>query len=198
MTSPNTNKDAAESEQNSSGGLSRRNFIAATAATGIAMGVVGQPAAAAAASPQVSTPKPENALPNGQPEMYTGTSAGAMLAQLRAAGIRTLFHTNVSGNVPFFEAIEAAGDVQVINVTHEGQGVAAAAGFAMASKGLGFFFGGHIGTGNAMSNLYNAWKDRVPLLVSSVEDRLAPRKAGMARRNGTIRSGPPKPSRTGP
>lgn len=165
MTSPNTNKDAAEPEQNSSSGLSRRDFIAATAATGIAMGVVGQPAAAAA-SPQVSTPKPENALPNGQPEMYTGTSAGAMLAQLRAAGIRTLFHTNVSGNVPFFEAIEAAGDVQVINVTHEGQGVAAAAGFAMASKGLGFFFGGHIGTGNAMSNLYNAWKDRVPLLVS--------------------------------
>src|ERR1700733_10738933 len=126
MTSPNTNKDAAESEQNSSGRLSRRDFIAATAANGIAMSVVGQPAAAAAASPQVSTPKPENALPNGQPEMYTGTSAGAMLAQLLAAGIRTLFHTNVSGNVPFFEAIEAAGDVQVINVTHEGQGVAAA------------------------------------------------------------------------
>ena len=88
-----------------------------------------------------------------------------MLAQLRAAGVRTLFHTNVSGNVPFFEAIEAAGDVQVINVTHEGHGVAAAAGYAMASKGLGFFFGGHIGTGNAMSNLYCAWKDRVPMLV---------------------------------
>ena len=97
--------------------------------------------------------------------MYTGTPSGAMLAQLRAAGVRTLFHTNVSGNVPFCEAIEAAGDVQVINMTHEGQGVAAAAGYAMASKRLGFFFGGHIGTGNAMSNLYCAWKDRVPLLV---------------------------------
>ena len=150
--------------------LSRRDFIAATAATGIALGV-GQAveAAQAAARPQaVAASRPENELPKGQPEMYTGTSAGAMLAQLRAAGVRTLFHTNVSGNVPFFEAIEAAGDVQVINVTHEGQGVAAAAGYAMASKGLGFFFGGHIGTGNAMSNLYNAWKDRVPMLLVGI------------------------------
>ena len=160
MTTPRTNK-AASSEEADAGKLSRRDFIAATAATGIAMGV-GEPAQAAQG---VAASRPENALPKGQSELYVGTSAGAMLAQLRAAGIRTLFHTNVSGNVPFYEAIEAAGDVQVINVTHEGQGVAAAAGFAMASKGLGFFFGGHIGTGNALSNIYNAWKDRVPMLI---------------------------------
>ena len=112
-----------------------------------------------------------------------------MLAQLRAAGVHTLFHTNVSGNVPFFEAIEAAGDVQVINVTHEGHGVAAAAGCAMASRGLGFFFGGHIGTGNAMSNLYCAWKDRVRYwcLVSAGQPKV-PRKERMGRSSGTTRS----------
>jgi len=164
MRIPKMGKDAAGSQESTSGTLSRRNFIAASAATGLAMGV-GQPAAAA---PEPVAPKPEDALPKGQPEMYVGTTAGAMVAQLRAAGVHTFFHTNVSGNVPFFEAIEAVGDVQVINVTHEGQGVGAAAGYAMASKGLGFFFGGHIGTGNAMSNLYNAWKDRVPLLLSGI------------------------------
>ena len=161
MTTPKINEKTASSQQGGSATLSRRDFIAGTAAAGIAMGV-GQ---TTLASPQVVTPHPENLLPNGKSEIYMGTSAGAMLAQLRAAGIRTLFHTNVSGNVPFFEAIEAAGDVQVINMTHEGQGVAAAAGFSMASKTLGFFFGGHIGTGNALSNIYCAWKDRVPLLV---------------------------------
>ena len=38
--------------------------------------------------------------------------------------------------------------------------------YTLASKNLGFFFGSHVGTFNAMSNLYNAWKDRVPLLVT--------------------------------
>jgi thiamine pyrophosphate-dependent acetolactate synthase large subunit-like protein len=143
--------------------VSRRDFLAATAATGIALGV-GQ---AEAATPQDTVvPKPENALPKGQPEIYTGTAAGAVLAQLKAADVRTLFHTNTSGFGPFWEAIYAAGDVQVINMTHEGQGVAAAAGYTMASKNLGFFFGSGVGIMNALSNTYNAWKDRVPLLVT--------------------------------
>jgi thiamine pyrophosphate-dependent acetolactate synthase large subunit-like protein len=85
---------------------------------------------------------------------------------LRAAGVKTLFHTNTSGFVPFFEAIYAAGDVQVINMTHEGQAAAAAAGYTMASRNLGFFFGSHVGIPNSLSNTYNAWKDRVPLLMT--------------------------------
>jgi thiamine pyrophosphate-dependent acetolactate synthase large subunit-like protein len=36
----------------------------------------------------------------------------------------------------------------------------------VASKNLGFFFGSHVGLFNALSNTYNAWKDRVPLLVT--------------------------------
>jgi thiamine pyrophosphate-dependent acetolactate synthase large subunit-like protein len=148
--------------------LSRRDFISAGAATGIALGV----AQLAVASPQSASPaqgvaaKPENSLPSVEMEMYSGTPSGAVLAQLRAAGVRTLFHTNTSGFGPFWEAIYKAGDVQVINMTHEGQAVAAAAGYAMASKKMGFFFGSHVGTFNAMSNLYNAWKDRVPVLVT--------------------------------
>jgi hypothetical protein len=90
----------------SSGKPSRREFIAASAATGVALGM-GQ--GTAAASPQQGAAlRPENALPKGAPEIYKGTAAGAVVAQLRAAGVRTLFHTNTSGFVPFFEAIEAA------------------------------------------------------------------------------------------
>jgi len=162
MKTPKKLQKAASSPEESTTAFSRRDFITAAAATGIAIGV-GQPAVASAA---VVAPSPENSLPDTKPEMFTGTPSGAVLAQLKAAGVRTLFHTNTSGFVPFWEAIYAAGDVQVINMTHEGQAVAAAAGYTMASKKLGFFFGSHVGTGNAMSNLYCAWKDRIPLLIT--------------------------------
>src|SRR5437762_3231020 len=146
---------------------SRRDFLAATAASGVALGMNSGMSRGIAAEPQdASARAPEQPLAKGEPAIYKGTAAGAVLAQLRAAGVKTLFHTNTSGFVPFWEAIYAAGDVQVINMTHEGQAVAAAAGYTMASKNLGFFFGSHVGVFNALSNTYNAWKDRVPLLVT--------------------------------
>ena len=45
MATPKIIKEAAGPQESTSGALSRRDFIAATAATGIAMGV-GQPAVA--------------------------------------------------------------------------------------------------------------------------------------------------------
>src|SRR5688500_17930353 len=76
--------------------VSRRDFLAATAATGIALGsgpsvsalapetAGSAPAGGAAAQGVVSNP-----LPSGDAfEMYDGTAAGAVLAQLRAAGVR--------------------------------------------------------------------------------------------------------------
>lgn len=170
MTAPRRDKRTARAQRSGSGTVSRRDFIAATAATGVALGAGQAPAAAQGSSAS----RPENVLPrSAPPELYRGTSAGAVLAQLKAAGVRTLFHTNTSGFTPFWEAIYTDGDVQVINMTHEGHSVAASAGYAMASRTLGFFFGSHAGVGNAMSNLYNAWKDRVPLLVGFTGGGLA-------------------------
>jgi thiamine pyrophosphate-dependent acetolactate synthase large subunit-like protein len=152
--------------------VSRRDFLTATAVSGIALGAGSSVSALAqAASGSDPAAAPQGAAASAAPvtapfEIYEGTAAGAVLAQLRAAGVRMLFHTNTSGFVPFWEAVETAGDVQVINVTHEGHAVAAAQGYAMASRSLGFFFGSGAGVGNSMSNLYCAWKDRVPLLVT--------------------------------
>ena len=106
MTTPRKEKTAGDQKVVTTN-LSRRDFISAGAATGIALGM-DQLATASpriATSPEVVAPRPENALPKGQPEMYSGTSAGAVLTQLRAAGIHTLFHTNTSGFVPFFEGL---------------------------------------------------------------------------------------------
>jgi thiamine pyrophosphate-dependent acetolactate synthase large subunit-like protein len=159
-------KDAGEPSallKNNAGRFSRRDFMVAAAATGVSMGA---PSGNWLSAQQTPTTNPETSLPSGKIEMYAGTPSGAVLAQLKAAGLRTLFHTNTSGFVPFWNAIYAAGDVQVINMTHEGQAVAAAAGYTMASRKLGFFFGSHVGIFNALSNIYCAWKDRVPLLVT--------------------------------
>jgi thiamine pyrophosphate-dependent acetolactate synthase large subunit-like protein len=159
-------KDAGEPSalsKNNAGRFSRRHFMVAAAASGASMGA---PSGNWLSAQQTPTTNPETSLPSGKIEMYAGTPSGAVLAQLKAAGLRTLFHTNTSGFVPFWNAIYAAGDVQVINMTHEGQAVAAAAGYTMASRKLGFFFGSHVGIFNALSNIYCAWKDRVPLLVT--------------------------------
>ena len=101
MKTPKRTKKLARSQQSGMPALSRRDFIAAAASTGLALGA-GQAAAATPASLQGTVPpKPENELPKDQPEIYRGTAAGAVLAQLKAAGVRTLFHTNTSGFVPF-------------------------------------------------------------------------------------------------
>jgi thiamine pyrophosphate-dependent acetolactate synthase large subunit-like protein len=146
---------------------SRREFIRVSAVTGIAstgIASLAQPSSAVAQAPATS---PQNALPKIEPiRMYEGTAAGAVVEQLRTAGVKTIFHTNTSGFSPLWDAIYSAGDVQIIMVTHEGQGVATAAGYAMASQNLGFFVGSGVGIGNAMSNIYCAWKDRVPLLAT--------------------------------
>jgi benzoylformate decarboxylase len=178
---------------------SRRDFLtatAATAATGIALGtgasvsaLAQQPGSAPAAGAAAQSGVSAVPLPTGETfEMYDGTAAGAVLAQLRAAGVRMLFHTNTSGFGPLWEAVDRSGDVQVINVTHEGHAVAAAAGYAMASRSLGFFFGSGAGVGNSISNLYCAWKDRVPLLVTySHGDPSAQGKDGFESWDDTLR-----------
>ena len=95
--------------------VSRRDFLAATAATGLALGL---PPGTAAAPQQAGDAAPQEPSPARGANMYSGTAAGAVLAQLKAAGVRTLFHTNTSGFGPFWEAIYADGDVQEIGRAH--------------------------------------------------------------------------------
>src|SRR4029078_9275513 len=102
---------------------SRRDFLAATAASGVALGM----GHGIAEAPQVSSACKSEEPRAKQPEIYKGTAAGAVVAQLRAAGVRTLFHTNTSGFVPLWEAIYAAGDGQVIKMTPQGPAAAVGA-----------------------------------------------------------------------
>jgi thiamine pyrophosphate-dependent acetolactate synthase large subunit-like protein len=159
-------EDATLPGQSGSDAVSRRDFLRVGAAAGIGS-LAAEPSAAAAQNNRATAAAAGEGLPKGETlRIYEGTAAGAVVEQLRTAGVRTIFHTNTSGFSPLWDAIYAAGDVQIVMVTHEGQGVAAAHGYALAKKTLGFFVGSGAGIGNAMSNLYCAWKDRTPLLVT--------------------------------
>lgn len=179
MSSENTGLPA----QSGSDAVSRRDFLRVGAAAGIGSLAVEPLAAAervgadlatsaeATAARQVGPPSggaaAGEALPKGQAlRIFEGTAAQAVVEQLRTAGVKTIFHTNTSGFSPLWDAIYAAGDVQIIMVTHEGQAVAAAHGYALAKRTLGFFVGSGAGIGNSISNLYCAWKDRTPMLVT--------------------------------
>ena len=73
-------------------------------------------------------------------------------------------------------------------MTHEGQAVAAAAGYTMASKNLGFFFGSHVGTGNAMSNTIQRLERPRPAADYIFGRRTGRPGQGLLSRPGTIRS----------
>ena len=94
-----------------------------------------------------------------------GTAGALLVEQLKAAGVKYIFHTNTSGLATLTDAVDTP-EMQVIMLTHEGQAISTAMGYTMASGELGFFMGSKVGVGNTVSNLYNAWKDCTPLIVS--------------------------------
>ena len=140
---------------------SRRDFIQALTA----VGVTTLAAESLLASMKVELEADEGRGPAGRVEMFEGTAGAALVEQLKAAGVKYIFHTNTTGVATMMDGVDM-NKINVIMVTHEGQAVSTAEGYALASNTLGFFVGSKVGVGNSISNLYNAWKDRTPLIVS--------------------------------
>ena len=140
---------------------SRRDFIQAVTALGITS--LGAESLLAAAQQGGSGGAGEGQADNVW--ISEGTAGALLVEQLKAAGVKYIFHTNTSGLATLTDAVDTPG-MQVIMVTHEGQAISTAMGYTMASGELGFFMGSKVGVGNTVSNLYNAWKDCTPLIVS--------------------------------
>lgn len=102
-----------------------------------------------------------------------GTGGELLVEQLRAAGVRFLFNCNSSGTFAVFDALVGRSDVQVIQAPQEGQTVAIAQGYALASGDVAFALSGSVGFPNTLNNLYNAWKDRTPLVVAAQREATA-------------------------
>ena len=98
---------------------------------------------------------------------FTG-SGGEILAEcFKAAGIEYIFDVNSTGQTPFYDALSTRPELKMIVALQEGQATAMAQGYELASGKTPALFIPSIGTPNALSNLYNAWKDRSAIAVFS-------------------------------
>jgi thiamine pyrophosphate-dependent acetolactate synthase large subunit-like protein len=139
---------------------SRREFMQTVSAMGLS------PLAANSLMSYVQDGAPAGGAESGDVVMMEGTAGELLVAQLRAAGIKYVFHTNTSGVAPIMDAIDKADDINVIMVTHEGQCVSSAHGYAMGTGELAFVHVSSDGIDHVGNQLHSAWDDTTPLIVS--------------------------------
>jgi thiamine pyrophosphate-dependent acetolactate synthase large subunit-like protein len=148
--------------------LSRRAFIRGMTTWGFSVAAVTSILDSLAPLVHAETP-PAGAPPPGPSSATTvvGTGAALLVAQLHAAGVRLVFNCNTSGSYPIFDVLLDRPDMHVIQVPQEGQMIAMAQGYAMASGTTPFTVNGSVGFPNTLNNMYNAWKDRTPMVVAA-------------------------------
>lgn len=144
-----------------SGKISRRGFLTGMAAASFA------PAAARSALAAVEPLVPGAPLPEGFARSFTGTGADHMVQQIKETGAEYLFVSNGSGVGPICDALVDNPELQLIQATQEGQVVSIADGYAKASGKPGFGMFSRVGLPHSSSNMYNAMKDRTPLVLFS-------------------------------
>jgi benzoylformate decarboxylase len=144
-------------------GISRRKFIAAMSAagfSGLSARLVADDFTPFVARPGAGeTPMPEWA------RALQGSGGELLIEQLAAAGHRYLFINPSSGEAPIYDALVDRPELQIIQAVHEGALTAMADGYARASGQTAFVMCARPGLPNAMTQMYNAWKDYIPMLV---------------------------------
>jgi thiamine pyrophosphate-dependent acetolactate synthase large subunit-like protein len=137
--------------------ISRRGFVAG-------MLTAGYSAAAAQSALQSVEPFIAGVSP-ASTRTVTGTGAGLMADQMIETGAEYVFVSNGSGLGPLCDALVDRPQLRFIQATQEGQVVAIASGYAMASGKPGFCMYSRVGLPHSTSNMYNAMKDRTPLVI---------------------------------
>jgi benzoylformate decarboxylase len=141
--------------------VTRRGFLTGMMAAGYTA------AAARSALASVSPFLQGGQAPEALVRAMTGTGGELLAEQLIEAGARYMFVSNGSGLGPLCDALVARPQVQFIQATHEGQVVAIADGYAKASGKIGFGMYSRIGLPHSSANMYNAMKDRTPVVLLS-------------------------------
>lgn len=144
-----------------SGKISRRSFLTSLAAASFA------PDAARAALSSVESLVPGAKVPDKHLRKVTGTGADLMVEQMLETGAEYLFVSNGSGVGPICDSLVDHPGLQLIQATQEGQVVSIADGYAKASGKTAFGMFSRVGLPHSSSNMYNAMKDRTPLVLFS-------------------------------
>ncbi len=104
----------------------------------------------------------------GRPEgtQIHALAAHAVVEVLRARGVRYLFGLPGTTEAALLDVLRESEEVRYVLALHEGVAVAMADGYARATGGPGAVnLHTTVGTLAGLAQLYNAWRDRVPVVV---------------------------------
>ena len=142
-------------------GISRRQLMSGLSALG--MSTVAAKAMAQSLSP-FATPA-QAATPDGPMREMTGTGGALFVQQLKAAGVEYVFFNPSTGDSPIFDAFVSEPSITLIKGVQEGAVTGMADGYARLSGKPGVVIVANVGVTNAMTQMVNTFKDRIPMLV---------------------------------
>ncbi len=145
------------------GKIGRRPFLRRLTALGLTATAARQYSellASPAASPPVS-PAGEGSI-----SIVEGTAGELFVEQLSRCGVRFVFFNPSTGDSPIFDALLNRSDMQVILALQEGVLTAMADGYAKASGKIPFVTCARPGFPNTLVHMFNAYKDRTPMIVA--------------------------------
>jgi benzoylformate decarboxylase len=144
--------------------LDRRQLLLGLGAAGLS--AISARSVAQEFTPFVQHPGDQSAEPlPSWARMMKGTGGSLLIAQLKAAGCKHVFVTPSSGQAAIFDALVDEPNIQIIQVLHEGSTAAVADGYGRASRTTPFVIFPRPGLPNAMTQMFNAWKDYTAMVV---------------------------------
>lgn len=156
-------------------GLSRRQFLTRLTAIGVSAASARSLAAEySPAAPRRNADATED-LPSWA-RRVTGSGGKLLVEQLKAAGCKYVFTTPSSGETPIYDALVDDPSIQLIQVLQEGSVAAVADGYGRATGTVPFVLVPRPGLENAMSQMFNSWKDYTAMVVM-VDDVAVPLQA---------------------
>jgi thiamine pyrophosphate-dependent acetolactate synthase large subunit-like protein len=142
-------------------GISRRQLMSGLSAAGLT--AVSAKATAQSLAPFAEPAKA--AAPEGAMRPMTGTGGELYIQQLKAAGVQYIFANPSTGDAPVYDALVNERSIQLIKGVQEGAVTAMADGYARMSGKPAIVHVANVGLPNAMTQMVNTFKDRIPMLV---------------------------------
>jgi benzoylformate decarboxylase len=146
-------------------GLSRRGFLKQMVSAGFS--TLAAKAMLDSLNPLVAAEVEQSGDASAGDRTIQGTGGDILVEQWAAAGAEFVVVGNSSHSRNVYDALLDHPRLRLILAVEEGQGVAIASGYAMASGKLGIAMISIAGAPHASSNMYNAMSARLPLLVAT-------------------------------
>jgi thiamine pyrophosphate-dependent acetolactate synthase large subunit-like protein len=140
-------------------GISRRKLMTGLSAIGLS--TVAAKSIAQSLAPPAATAAPAA----GATREMRGSGGALFVQQLKAAGVEYIFFNPSTGDAPIYDALVDEPGIHLVKGVQEGAVAAMADGYARASGKTAVIVVPNIGLPNAMTQMVNSFKDRIPLLV---------------------------------